>query len=201
MDAPPKPEMTEAEFVAWALATESVRAEWEGGKVVMMATVSAAEDDLNGWLIGVLRSFCEHHDLGVVKGPQFMVRFGRQRRRRMPDVMFVAKARQHLIRDTHLEGAPDVAFEIVSADSQSRDRRKKFLEYQKEGVREYWMIDPLSRQVEVYALQRGKYVAVEEGVEGEVRSTVLKGFFINPAQLWRQPLPKLAAMLKGLGIR
>ena len=133
--APPRPVMTEREFVAWAYAGENIRAEWENGKVITRAPVSAAEDDLNNWLLSILRMFCEERHMGTVKGSQFMVRFARQKRRRMPDLMFISKARQNLIKPTHLEGAPDVAFEIVSADSQTRDRRKKFLEYQKAGVR------------------------------------------------------------------
>ena len=197
--APPKPIMTEREFVTWAYAGENIRAEWENGKVITMAPVSAAEDDLNNWLLTILRVFCEEKDLGLVKGSQFMVRFARQKRRRMPDLMFISKTRQHLIKPTHLEGAPDVAFEIVSADSQTRDRRKKFLEYQKEGVREYWIIDPLSQQVELYSLNRGAYVEVEP-IKDTWYSVVLDGFYIKDAWLWRTPLPKSFAVLKELGV-
>jgi Uma2 family endonuclease len=197
--APPKPIMSESEFVTWAYRGENVRAEWEAGKVILMAPVSDAEDDLNNWLASILRSFCEHHDLGVIKGSQFMVRFARQKRRRMPDLMFISKSRARLIRPTHLEGAPDVAFEIVSADSQSRDRRKKFFEYEKEGVREYWIIDPAFRQIEAYALRRGKFVEIE--AENDVwRSAVLTGFYLKSAWLWRRPLPKIITILKDLGI-
>jgi Uma2 family endonuclease len=197
--APPRPFMTEREFVAWAYAGENIRAEWENGKVICMAPVSTAEDDLNNWLLTILRIFCEEHDLGVVKGSQFMVRFARQKRRRMPDLIFISKARQNLIKQTHLEGAPDLALEIVSADSQTRDRRKKFLEYQKEGVREYWIIDPLSQQVELYSLNRGTYVEVEP-IKDAWRSVVLQGFYLKDAWLWRKPLPKSFAVLKELGV-
>jgi Uma2 family endonuclease len=197
--SPPKPVMSESEFVAWAYAGENVRAEWEAGKVIAMAPVSDAEDDLNNWLASILRSFCEYHDLGVIKGSQFMVRFARQKRRRMPDLMFISKARTRLIRPTHLEGAPDVAFEIVSADSQTRDRRKKFLEYEREGVREYWIIDPASRQVEQYALRRAKYVEIEPE-NGVFRSAILQGFYLKADWMWRRPLPKVITIQKELGL-
>ena len=132
-------------------------------------------------------------------GSQFMVRFARQKRRRMPDLMFVSNARLSLIKPTHLEGAPDVAFEIVSADSQTRDRRKKFLEYQKEGVREYWIIDPSSQQVELYLLHRGKYVETEP-VKDTWNSVVLQGFYLKDAWLWTKPLPKVSVIQKALGL-
>lgn len=163
-----------------------------------MAPVSNEEDDLNGWLLSVIRVFAEQKDLGVVKGPEFMVRFARQKRRRLPDLMFIAKSRQSLLRKNHFEGAPDAIIEIVSTDSQTRDRRKKFMEYEKAGVREYWIIDPLTRTAEQYALRRGKFVEVEPEA-GVWHSTTLTGFFLKESWIWRRPLPTLVSALKELG--
>ena len=195
----PKEYMTEREFVEWAFSDGDIRAEWEGGKVILMAPVSDAEDDINGWLTTVLRTFVEVRDLGVIKGPNFFVRFATQKRRRIPDLLFVARARERLIHPTYFEGAPDAAFEIVSSDSQTRDRRKKYLEYEKAGVREYWMIDPTSETIEAYALKRGKYAEVLAD-EDAVRSIVLPGFFLKPKWLFRRPLPKVLAIQKELGL-
>lgn len=191
--------MTESQFVEWAFAHRDVRAEWEDGRVVIMAPVSNEEDDLNGWLLSVMRFLVEQRDLGVMKGPNFMVRFASQKRRRLPDAMFISKARQSWLRTNHLEGAPDLVIEIVSRDSQTRDRRKKFLEYEKAGVREYWIVDPLSKTVEVYGLHRGKFVdvACEKGIW---KSAVLTGFFLNEAWLWRRPLPLMSEVFKAWGL-
>ena len=71
----------------------------------------------------------------------------------MPDIWFLTESRRHLLRESHIEGPPDLMIEIVSPDSQSRDWREKYLEYQAAGVREYWMIDPMSRHVEAYTLE------------------------------------------------
>ena len=196
----PNERMTEAEFVAWAFSDEDIRAEWEDGKVILMAPVSDAEDDLNNWLVSVLRIFAEARELGVVKGSNFFVRFATQRRRRLPDVLFISRAREHLIRPTCLEGAPDAAFEIVSSDSQTRDRRKKFQEYEKAGVREYWMIDPVSETLEAYSLKRGKYVEIEED-SGAIRSSVIPSFYLKHGWLFRRPLPKILTILKEFGVR
>jgi Uma2 family endonuclease len=195
----PKDRMTEEEFVAWAFSDEDIRAEWEDGKVILMAPVSDAEDDINGWLLALLRLFVERGDLGVIKGPNFFVRFASQKRRRIPDLLFISKPRQQLIRPTYLEGAPDVAFEIVSKDSQTRDRRKKYQEYEKAGVREYWMIDPVTQTLEAYVLKRGKYVEIEEA-DQSIRSSVLSGFYLKSQWLFRRPLPKIHTLPKDLGI-
>ena len=195
----PKDRMTEDEFVAWAFSDEDIRAEWEDGKVILMAPVSDAEDDINGWLLTLLRLFVDRRDSGVIKGPNFFVRFASQKRRRIPDLLFISKSRQHLIRPTYFEGAPDVAFEIVSKDSQTRDRRKKYHEYEKAGVREYWMIDPVSQTLEAYTLKRGKYVEIE-GVDEIVRSSILSGFYLKSEWLFRRPHPKIHTLPKDLGV-
>jgi len=66
----------------------------------------------------------------------FQIRFPKLRRRRSPDIIFIAKQHLSNLRETYLEGPPDLIVEIVSWESQSRDRRDKYLEYQAAGVRE-----------------------------------------------------------------
>jgi len=193
----PKRYMSEAEFVAWC--DSDTRAEWVDGKVVVMSPSSVEQDDLNGWLLSLLRPFVEHRDLGRVLGPNVTARFASQRRRRVPDILFVGRPRLHLLTENHVEGAPDLIIEIVAPESQTRDRREKYVEYEKAGVREYWILDPLSQQLEGYALKRGKYVEIEPEKD-LMRSTVLSGFYLRPSWLWRKPLPKVLTVQKELGI-
>jgi Uma2 family endonuclease len=47
-------------------------------------------------------------------------------------------------------GAPDLVIEILSPSTASNDRGSKFDTYEKNGVREYWMVDPDAKFVEVY---------------------------------------------------
>jgi Uma2 family endonuclease len=115
----------------------------------------------------------------------------------VPDLFFVASDRQHLMRPTFFDGAPDTVVEFVSPDSQSRDRREKYEEYEKAGVREYWIIDPLSKTVELYRLDRKRYGRVDE-VNDALASSVIRGFHLKPALLWRKPLPKVAGVLRQL---
>ena len=111
--------MSEREFLAWVDA--KTRAEWVDGEVIVMPAVSNEHDDIQWWLRSVFHHLVEHNDLGRVKGPEFAVRLPRGRQRRLPDVMFVAKLREGIIRQNHVEGPPDVIVEIVSPDSLVRD--------------------------------------------------------------------------------
>jgi len=73
-----------------------------------------------------------------------------------PDVLFVAAENLAKIRD-RLYGAPDLAVEVLSAANAERDRIVKRDLYARYGVREYWIVDPDARTLEVMVLERGAF--------------------------------------------
>ena len=198
VQAPPRGKMTEQQFLAWMRPT--TRAEWVDGDVIVMAPANFGHTDLNDWLTTIVRVFVRHHELGVCLSRDFLVRLAPQRRLRLPDILFVSKARRHLIQRTRLEGAPDLIIEVVSPDSESRDWREKYREYERAGVREYWVIDPMSQHAEVYVLVRGKYRQLVDQ-EGKLASRVLPGFYLKTDWLWQDPLPAELGVLRELGVR
>lgn len=191
-----KPRMSEAAFEKWALR-QNVRAEWIDGEVTVMAPASEEHFEIVHWLQTLLGLYVAKHKLGRVVPGDFMVRLSDCRRQ--PDVFFVAAEGKTRFTRTCLQGAPDLAVEIVSADSESRDWRDKYFEYQDAGVREYWIVDPASQHAEFYFLKRGKYVqmTVKNGV---LRSQVIGGFWIRVDWLWQHPAPNVYKLAKELGI-
>jgi Uma2 family endonuclease len=193
----PKQHMTEDDFVAWCFR-EDVRAEWADGEVIMMSPNSVEHVTLFGFLGRVLGGFVELRDLGAVMGSEMFVRLPTQRRRRLPDILFVSTARRELFRKAHFEGAPDMILEIVSSDSDARDWRIKYLEYEAAGVREYWVIDPMSEHVELYVLSdKQKHQQTAER-DGWLASTAVPGFRLKTAWLWPTTRPKAIDALKEL---
>jgi len=200
-DGKPHPgrRMSEQEFVEWVDST--TLAEWVDGEVIIMSPVTDQHDDLTGWLRTLAQTFVEEREAGRVKGPEFMVRLPRQRRRRMPDLLFVQSAREHLIRTNHVEGAPDLIVEVVSQDSIARDWRQKYLEYERAGVREYWIIDPMAQRVEAYESGKGsKYKQIPERDE-KISSAILAGFYLRPRWLFARRLPRITSCLREMGIK
>jgi Uma2 family endonuclease len=194
----PSLEMTEEQFVEWA--TEKVRAEWVDGRVILMSPVTVEHDDLMSYFSAVLRTMVEVEDWGTVHASEILVRLASQRAQRLPDLKLVSKARQGIIQRAVIDGPPDVIFEIVSKDSVSRDYRDKYNQYEAAGVREYWIVDPLQKTVEVHTLHGKKYKATAE-IDGWLRSTVLPKFAVQPNRLFKRPLPPVIKTLKELGIK
>ena len=57
-------------------------------------------------------------------------------------------------------GAPDMIVEILSPSSLKRDINEKFNLYEEAGVKEYWIVHPKDKSVNVFILQEdGKYDA------------------------------------------
>jgi Uma2 family endonuclease len=55
------------------------------------------------------------------------------------------------------EGAPDLALEILSPSTRSKDMLLKLYKYQNAGVKEYWIVDPDRETVMVYDFRDDSY--------------------------------------------
>lgn len=67
-----------------------------------------------------------------------------------PDILFIAKERLDIIGENWISGAPDLVIEILSPSTAKRDRTLKLNLYQRQGVAEYWIVDPETETVEVW---------------------------------------------------
>ncbi len=65
-----------------------------------------------------------------------------------PDVLVILADRASRLTQKRLMGAPSLAVEVISYTSKRTDRLQKRRLYQKEGVQEYWIVDPDERRVE-----------------------------------------------------
>jgi|ERR1700722_5659511 len=191
--------MTEEEFDIWC--DEDVRAEWIDGEVTLLSPANIPHAELTFWLGRLLGAVVDVDDAGHVFTIDAQIRLAAINQRRDPDVLFVSRARRKMIKDTYIDGAPDLVMEIVSPDSQVRDWKDKYDAYEKSGVREYWIIDPQPKRVEAFTVGRDKKFCPIKQVDGRIRSKVLKKLFIRPEWLFSSPLPKLAVVLKELGAR
>ncbi|HLY26592.1 MAG TPA: Uma2 family endonuclease [Aggregatilineales bacterium] len=94
-----------------------------------------------------------------------------------PDLLWIAEgsACHWVENDKYLKGAPDLVVEILSPGSVRRDRKDKFRLYEKYGVREYWMIDPEEKLLEIWQLQDGRLMLVDVFGSGDPCKSLLLG--------------------------
>jgi Uma2 family endonuclease len=74
-----------------------------------------------------------------------------------PDLLFVSKARQRIITERAIEGAPDLVIEILSPTTTRTDRVTKAHIYARHGVPAYWIVDPEQQNIEIYLLEADAY--------------------------------------------
>ncbi|MCC8167848.1 MAG: Uma2 family endonuclease [Clostridiales bacterium] len=72
-----------------------------------------------------------------------------------PDVMIICD-RNKLSNRRNVYGAPDLTVEVLSPSSRRKDIQIKTRKYREAGVREYWMIDPMKRQIIIHDFTTGQ---------------------------------------------
>ena len=120
---------------------------------------------------------------------------------REPDILFVSNARLSQLQGTYLSGPADLVIEIVSPESQKRDRVDKFGEYEQGGVGEYWLIDPTRPQAEFYRRgQDGRFHIADPDASGRYTCPTLPGVWVQVNWFWQNPPPDVLGVLKEWGI-
>ncbi len=194
----PPPRMTYEEFLEWA---DGIRAEWVDGEVMVMSPTSDPHQSLTAFLGALLLHFVEAKQLGRIFLPPFQMRLSTRPSGREPDLLFISKDKLSRLKRTYLDGPADLVVEIVSPDSQARDRGDKFYEYEEAGVLEYWILDQTRKRAEFYHLgDDGTFKLIDTDENGVYRSKVLEGLGLKVDWLWQDPLPTLMSVLKEWGL-
>ncbi|MGE5578558.1 MAG: Uma2 family endonuclease [Bacillota bacterium] len=90
-----------------------------------------------------------------------------------PDVFFVSKDRLGIIGKENVKGAPDLVIEILSESTKDWDQVSKRSVYSLYGVREYWIVDPDARTIEVATRRKNKLETVGVYSAGETVLSVI----------------------------
>ncbi len=106
-----------------------------------------------------------------------------------PDVLVVLGDQQDLLTERNIQGAPGLVIEIHSPGTRKRDRTLKRDLFDRQGVREYWMVDPDRNQIAVHrrAADRSFPLAmtVAAGTGETLTTALLPGWELAVDQLFR----------------
>lgn len=94
-----------------------------------------------------------------------------------PDLLFISTARRGIMTEPNVQGAPDLAVEILSDSTRRRDETLKLQRYEQLGVLEYWIVDGRHKAVRTFrrATQRSGFDAPTElaAAAGDILTTPL----------------------------
>ena len=113
-----------------------------------------------------------------------------------PDILVVCDPGK--ITPSHIEGAPELVVEILSPGTSAKDLREKKWLYQRAGVREYIVVDPLELYVQRFLRSAdGRYGEPEVfGPEDVISLVVLDGLTVDLREIleWSPPDAKPGPM-------
>ncbi len=180
--------MSYEEFLEWS--DEDTHAEWDAstGEVIIQMPPKDIHQTTLSFLYELLSLFVRLFNLGKVGLAPFEVKLRPGGSSHEPDIFFVATANLERWTEDKLLGPADLIIEIISTDSVQRDRRDKFGEYAKAGVREYWIIDPRpgKHRADFFRLnEAGQYELYATEDDKRVTSEIIPGFWLHPAWLWQ----------------
>jgi len=103
-----------------------------------------------------------------------------------PDIVYVSSARRAEIVKDRIEGAPDMVIEILSPSNAYYDLRQKKQVYEKYGVKEYIIVDPIEESAELYLLDNAVYRLQQKAFKTETLSSIiLPGLHFDLGRLFK----------------
>lgn len=174
--------LSQAEFADWLERRprgDLHHYELLNGRVVTNPPAGYPHGEVEAAVVSLLRGFAVAGGLGKVLGSSqgYELPSGDTVE---PDASFISNQRWCAAPapavDAFLKVAPDLVVEILSASTATRDRGEKKAIYERNQVREYWLLDPRSRELTLYRLQGDRFDAGTPRAEGErAQSVVLPG--------------------------
>ncbi|CAG5002812.1 hypothetical protein DYBT9275_02970 [Dyadobacter sp. CECT 9275] len=154
--------------------------EWDltqiiNGKEITSPSPKIYHQKISRKLQRLLEQYVEKHDLGEIYNAPLDVILEENVNRLQPDLIFVSHANRDIIQDW-LRGVPDLLVEIVSKSTFQLDTKEKKEIYEKYGVKEYWIVFPEFKKIEVYQLTKNGYILFNAATGTEnLKSNMLAG--------------------------
>jgi Uma2 family endonuclease len=155
------------------------RYELIGGELILVPAPKTVHQRVSQRLNHLLTEFVLKNNLGeVLYSPVDVVLTKTDKPQ--PDILFISKERLNIIKEEYIDGAPDLVIEILSASTAKHDRVLKSRLYFAHGVKEYWIIDPDLKTVEIFIPgENNWYLFGAYHEEEKLISPLLSGLEIN----------------------
>jgi Uma2 family endonuclease len=151
-------------------------------------TVSPAPSQSHQWLHARLMLLIGNHvvgrGLGEIYSAPVDVRFSPVDQVQ-PDLLVLFNEQAGIYRGSTVSGAPDLVVEIISPSSRTYDEAVKFGLYERNGVPEYWIADPIANTIRQFVLRNERYVE-NAPLGGILRSVAIPDLTIDLATFFAE---------------
>lgn len=162
---------------------ENIRSELINGQFYNMAAPSRIHQEILMFLSKKIANFIDgkNGSCKVYPAPFAVKLFNDSKSIVEPDISVICDRGK--LTDKGCSGAPDWIIEIVSPGNPGHDYVRKLNLYADAGVREYWIVDPLSETISVYHLEKKNFRATAYNLQALVQSYIFNDLYINFKEL------------------
>jgi Uma2 family endonuclease len=160
------------------LEEDEFRYELDEGELITLTRPRAKHARIEGNLYFALRSYLESNPIGEVLGPDILFVLG-PAIKRAPDVSVVFRTFDP---DQEIQGAPEIAAEILSPSNSRRAMQRKLGQFFATGCKLAWVIDPKTRSIEIWESAAGPSRVL--GESDVLETALLPGFSCPVAKLF-----------------
>jgi Uma2 family endonuclease len=164
-----------------AFPDDGRRHELIDGEVFSWRPPWLAHQLVSGECLSLLYYAVTKRDLGWVLPAPLEVKFAGDSSVQ-PDLVVVLRDRSHVLTEPRIEGAPSLLVEITSPETYAHDLGRKFALYARNGVPEYWIVDPDAETIAIHELRDGQYTALPN--DGIARSLVIPNLVVDVRALF-----------------
>lgn len=136
--------------------SDGIRKEIIEGELYMTPAPSTRHQLILKRIFRILDDFVLQHGLGEVLFAPCDVIFS-SINVMQPDILFISRGNLIILTEKNIQGAPDLLIEIISLFSTENDRIFKKMVYEKFGVKEYWIVDPIEKIIEIWTRNGKKF--------------------------------------------
>jgi Uma2 family endonuclease len=149
------------------------------GVLVMSPSAFFEHNDVLSEIISLLRVFLKQNEAGkAVVETDIYLPDGDDVLR--PDITVILKENFGIIKG-HIHGVPDIVVEILSESTRMRDLGIKADRYLKNGIKEYWIVDPDKKSIELWQNQKDHW---KKSQGDELTSSLLKDLIIKKEDIF-----------------
>jgi len=186
--------VSEEDYWSTYYEMSDVSLEWNNGRLEEKPMPDRESFEMYSWLWRLLTEYFDTFDEGMLIGLEtgFKLRFDNHTSIRKPDLAFIHKNNPNQMApfDKTYCGCFDICFEFLSDSDKAaveRDTVVKKHEYEKFGVKEYYILDRMGDETAFYYLDpSGVYKKLKPDHEGVIHSKVLNKFKFREEDLYNR---------------